>query len=152
MSEIGEPEGSGPDEVAARDQVPPVAPPQAALGANTGPLGKRRSIGKCILLAIVTIGIYTAVWAYKTHDEIKRHSGIGVGGVVGLVIYLVISAVTMFVVPSEIGQMYQQDGREKPVRGVTGLWNLLPLIGTFIWFFKVQGALNRYWESKGVPA
>jgi hypothetical protein len=28
---------------------------------------------------------------------------------------------------------------------------LLPIIGQFVWFIKVQGALNRYWESKGAP-
>jgi hypothetical protein len=25
---------------------------------------------------------------------------------------------------------------------------LLPLIGLIVWFVKVQGALNRYWEAK----
>jgi hypothetical protein len=29
---------------------------------------------------------------------------------------------------------------------------LLPLVGIFVWFVKVQGALNRYWESKGAAA
>jgi hypothetical protein len=24
----------------------------------------------------------------------------------------------------------------------------LPIIGAFVWFIKIQGALNRYWESK----
>ncbi len=114
---------------------------------NPGPLGKPRSIGLSILLFIVTFGIYGIYWTYKTHEEVKRHSGNGVGGVVGLVIYLVVSIVTVFVIPSEIRQMYEQDGREPPVRGTTGLWNLLLVIGTFVWFFKVQGALNRYWET-----
>jgi hypothetical protein len=36
------------------------------------------------------------------------------------------------------------------VRGITGLWFLLPIVGHLIWFVKVQRALNRYWESKGV--
>ena len=35
--------------------------------------------------------------------------------------------------------------------GIYGLWFLLPLIGSLIWFIQVQGALNRYWESKGAP-
>ncbi len=35
------------------------------------------------------------------------------------------------------------------MRGTTGLWLLLPIVGAFVWFFKVQGALNRYWEGKG---
>jgi hypothetical protein len=48
--------------------------------------------------------------------------------------------------------MYEDlDGQSSPVRGITGLWILLPLAGPFVWFIKVQGALNRYWESKGAP-
>jgi hypothetical protein len=31
--------------------------------------------------------------------------------------------------------------------GWTGLWVLLPLVGWFVWVVKVQGALNRYWQS-----
>jgi hypothetical protein len=129
----------------------PVMQGSQAVG-NTGPLGHQRSIGLSIVFFIITFGIYGAIWAYKTHNEIKQHADIGVGGVVGLVIYLLIGVVTLFVIPSEVGQMYRKDGREPPVRGVTGLWNLIPLIGTIIWFVKVQGALNRSWEAKGVPA
>jgi hypothetical protein len=29
---------------------------------------------------------------------------------------------------------------------------LLPLIGFIIWVVKVQGALNRFWESKGATS
>jgi hypothetical protein len=46
--------------------------------------------------------------------------------------------------------MYEDlDQGTSPVRGVTGLWMLLPIVGIFVWFIKVQRALNRYWESKG---
>lgn len=115
-----------------------------------GPVGNTRSIGLCILWAILTLGIYTFIWVYRTQEETKRYSGNGIGGVLGLVIYLVISPVTWFVVPSEVRYLYEDiDGGSSPVRGTTGLWVLLPILGAFIWFFKVQGALNRYWESKG---
>jgi hypothetical protein len=115
-----------------------------------GRVGNTRSIGLSILWAILTFGIYTFVWVYRTHDEIKKYSDNGVGGVVGLVIYIVISPVTYFVVPSEVRYMYEDlDGGKSPVRGIYGLWFLLPLLGTVIWFVQVQGALNRYWESKG---
>jgi hypothetical protein len=114
-----------------------------------GVVGNPRSIGLSILWAILTLGIYTLVWAYRTHEEIKRYSGNGVGGVIGLVIYILISPVTFFVIPSETRYMYEDlDGGTSPVRGITGLWILLPVVGLFVWFFKVQGALNRYWESK----
>jgi Domain of unknown function (DUF4234) len=122
-------------------------------GATTparGPVGETRSIGLSILWFILTLGIYSFYWVYKTHEEIKRYSGNGIGGVLGLVIWLLISPVTFFVVPSEVRWMHEDlDGQTSPVRGITGLWFLLPLIGALIWFVQVQGAMNRYWESKG---
>jgi len=117
-----------------------------------GPVGNRRSIGLSILWAVLTIGIYTFIWTYKTQEEIKRYSRSGVGGVIGLVIYILISPVTFFIVPSEVRYMYEDlDGERSPVRGIYGLWFLLPLIGHIVWFVQVQGALNRYWQSKGAP-
>jgi len=119
---------------------------------NSGPPGQQRGIGFAILMTIITLGIYSIYWVFKTQDEVKEHSGQGVGGVLGLVIYLVVNVVTWFLVPSEVGKMYKLDGREAPFSGWTGLWLLLPIIGAFVWFIKVQGALNRYWESKASSA
>ena len=122
---------------------------------NTGPRGERRGILFVLLISLVTLGIYTIYWAYKTHEEIKRHSTEGIGGVLGLVIWILISPVSAFVIPSEIRRMYERDGRPSPVTGWTGLWFfpfgvlIVPLI---VWFVKVQRALNRYWESKPAPA
>ena len=120
--------------------------------STSGPLGKQRGIGFAILISIVTLGIYTFYWVFKTQEEVKEHSGIGVGGVLGFVIYFLLSPVTWFLIPSEVGKMYKADGREAPFSGWTGLWILLPLVGAFVWFIKVQGALNRYWESKAETA
>ena len=118
---------------------------------NTGPPGRPRGIGFGILMFIVTLHFYSWYRVFKTQEEIKQHTGEGLGGVLGLVIWLVINPVMAFVIPSEIGKMYKADGREAPMTGWTGLWILLPLIGNIVWFVKVQGALNRYWESKGAP-
>jgi hypothetical protein len=115
-----------------------------------GQVGETRSVGLSILWFILTLGIYGLYWVYKTQDEIKRWSDNGVGGVVGLVIYILISPVTFFVLASEVRYMYEDmDGEHSPVRGTTGLWILLPLAGGIVWFVKVQGALNRYWEKHG---
>jgi hypothetical protein len=117
-----------------------------------GQVGNTRSVGLSILWFVLTLSIYGIIWTYKTQEEIKRYSGNGIGGVLGLVIYILLSPVTFFIVPSEIRYMYEDlDGQTSPVRGTTGLWFLLPLIGNIVWFVKVQGALNRYWESKGAP-
>jgi hypothetical protein len=66
-------------------------------------------------------------------------------------IWIVVGPVMAFVIPSEVGKMYKKDGQQPPVTGWTGLW-LFPfgifIIPAIVWFVKVQGALNRYWESK----
>ncbi len=117
-----------------------------------GPIGNTRATGLSILWFILTLSIYGYVWTYKTQEEIKRYSGNGVGGVLGLVIYILISPVTFFLIPSEVRYLYEDlDGQQSPVRGLTGLWFLLPIVGMIVWFVKVQGALNRYWQSKGAP-
>jgi uncharacterized BrkB/YihY/UPF0761 family membrane protein len=125
-----------------------------ATSGNTGPLGHRRGIGFAILLFIVTLGLYSLYWVFKTQEEVKNHSGQGLGGVLGLVVWILISAVSAFVIPAEIGKMYAQDGQERPISGWTGLW-LFPfgifLIPAIVWFVKIQGALNRYWDSKSAP-
>ena len=84
---------------------------------NTGPLGQERGVLFVILISLITLGIYYLYWVYKTQEEVKEHSGQGIGGVLGLVIALVVGVVTPFVIPSEIGKMYAQDGRESPVNG-----------------------------------
>ena len=115
-----------------------------------GPVGETRSIGLSILWMILTLGIYGIYWVYKTQEEVKRYSDNGIGGILGLVIYILLAPVTFFVVPSEVRYMYEDlDGQKSPVRGIHGLWILLPIVGPIIWFVQVQGALNRYWESKG---
>jgi hypothetical protein len=122
---------------------------------NTGPLGHPRGIGFGILMYIITLHFYSWYWIYKTMEEIGGRVGEGLGGVVSLVIWILISPVMAFVTPSEIGKMYEKDGKEPPVSGWNGLW-FFPfgflIIPAIVWFVKVQGALNRYWESQGAVA
>ena len=118
-----------------------------------GPVGKQRGIVFVLLIGLITLSIYWIYWVYKTQQEIKDYSGEGLGGVLGLVIWILISPVSAFVIPSEIGtNLFARAGRERPVTGWTGLW-LFPfgifLIPAIVWFVKVQGSLNRFWESAG---
>jgi hypothetical protein len=118
--------------------------------ANPGSRGHRRGVGLGILLFVITFGFYGWYWVYKTQEEMKQHTGEGLGGVLGLVIWILISPVSAFVIPSEVGRMYTRDGQSPPVTGWTGLW-LFPfgflVIPAIVWFVKVQGSLNRYWTS-----
>ena len=118
---------------------------------NTGPLGQPRGVGFGILMYIITLNFYSWYWVYKTQEEVKQHAGDGLGGVLGLVVWIIISPVSAFVIPSEIGRMYQKDGQHAPVTGWTGLW-LFPgailIIPAIVWFVKIQNSLNTYWGAK----
>jgi hypothetical protein len=122
---------------------------------NTGPLGQRRGVGFGILMYIVTLSIYSYYWAYKTMEEMKQRTGDGLGGVLGLVVWMVANPVMAFVIPSEIGKMYKKDGLNPPMTGWTGLWlcpGAILIIPAFVWFAEVQEALNQYWAVEAPMA
>ncbi len=126
------------------DAVPPPPPatPQGGVPAVPSGAVKVREPVAVILLSIVTLGIYFYYWTYQVFREMKETTREGVGPVVGLIIGIFVGFVNWFLIPSEIGNMYANAGKEKPVSGVTGFWNFLPLIGWIIWIVKVQGALE----------
>jgi Domain of unknown function (DUF4234) len=128
------------------EPLPASPPPPPASASGWGPKGKVREPIVVILLSIVTLGIYFVVWSYKVFQENKEFSGEGVGGVVGLVFAILLGIVNWFLLPAEIGNIYARMGREKPVSGVTGFWNLIPLVGWIIWVVKVQNAMNHVYE------
>jgi hypothetical protein len=128
------------------------APPPGSYAVATGPPGRIRPTGMTILLAIVTLGIYMFFYYYLTHEEIRRHSGTGLGGPLALVIALVFNVASPFLLSYEVGGLYERAGQAKPVSGLTGLWvmpGFLILVGPFIWMIKTNGALNDYWRSRG---
>ena len=110
------------------------------------------SAGLVILLTIVTLGIWGVLWTYRTSEDLKRYNGDGLGGVLGVVIYLLLSIVLMFTIPNEIKNMYERDGRQSPVSAIWGLWFLLPLIGNIIWYVKVQQRAQRLLAEQGRAA
>jgi hypothetical protein len=137
-----------PPQAAPPPVYAPMMPGYGGPYRGWGPLGKRESIALQVLLSFVTCGFYGYYWAYKSHEEIKRHTGDGVGGGLGLVIYIFASMATLFLLPIEIKQMYERDGRRSPVSATTAFWALLLVIP---WYVKCQSALNDYWASKGAP-
>ena len=125
---------------------PPYAPPH-------GPIGTVRGTGVCILLTIVTLGLYAFYWFYAVHDEMRRHTGTGIGGLVGLLLAIFAGIAMPFLTSYEVGAMYRNRGQREPVSAATGLWALLLgwffLIGLIVWFVRTNAALNDYWRSLG---
>jgi len=115
------------------------------------PIGEIRRTGICILLYIITLSIYGWYWYFKRHEELKNHSGEGIGGGVALILAIFVGIVMPFLTSSETGKAYERRGQQPPVTAVTGCWILLPIVGGIIWFVKTNGALNDYWRSLGAP-
>jgi Domain of unknown function (DUF4234) len=116
-------------------------------------VGKIRSTGTCFVLTIVTLGFYTWVWWFKTHSEMRRHTGEGIGGGIALVLAIFLGIVMPFFSSHEVGRLYERRGQRQPVTAVTGLWALLLgwffFVGLIVWFVKTNDALNAYWRSLG---
>ena len=148
MTDMPPPPAEPPVEPAI-ESAPQQMPPPSSAATATGPLGQPRSIGMIILLTIVTLGIWTWVWSYQNGDEIKRHANTGLGGVAYLLITIFIAPVTMFLMASEVEQLYRREGKEPPITTIWGLWFLLPIIGNLIWYLRIQRALNDYWTDHG---
>ncbi len=121
-----------------------------AVLAKLGHRVDRRGVAFDIVLFVITFGLYGWYWAYKTQKRMKQRTGVGLGGALGLVVWILALPVSAFVIPSEVRKMHERDGKEAPVRGWTGLW-LFPLgvliVPAIVWFVKVQRGLNRYWET-----
>lgn len=133
----------------------PSVNPGAMQGMPGGPVGKIRSTGICILLLIVSCGIYSIVYYYLTHEEMKRHSNQGLGGVVAAILAFFVGIVSPFLLSAEVGNLRESRGQESKVSGMTGLWvmpGFLIVVGPLVWFIKTNGALNEYWASQGAQA
>ncbi|WP_409329860.1 DUF4234 domain-containing protein [Trujillonella humicola] len=134
-------------------EVPGLAPYGQPAGRSDGPPGRLRPTGMTILLVVVTLGIWALVYYFQVHEEMRRHSGQGLGGVWALVIALIFGLVNPFLLSDEVGRLYERRGQDKPVSALTALWffpGMLILVGPFIWFVRTNRALNAYWQSLGV--
>lgn len=132
----------------------PYAPPSGDqfAGPGTGPVGKVRGTGVAIVLCIVTFGIYSLYWFYKVHQEMKDHSGAGLGGLLALVLTIFVGFVMPFITSHEIGALRERAGHDAKVSALTGLWYIpgaALVVLPIVWFVKTNGAINDYWRSLG---
>ena len=126
--------------------------PAAQYPRRLGPVGEVRGTALQLLLFVVTFGIWCFFYVFQTHDEMKRHSGEGLGGVLALLVAVFAYFVSPFLLSHEVGGLYERRGQRKPVSALTGLWvfpGILLLVGPLIWFVLTNNALNRYWRSEG---
>jgi hypothetical protein len=133
-------------------QPMPGVPAYAQYARPQGPIGQIRPTGMIVLLFFVTFGIWGFIYYFQTHEEMKRHTGDGVGGVIALVLSLFVGIVSPFLLSHEVGELYARRGRQPPVTALTALWffpGILILVGPFIWFVQTNNALNDYWRSVG---
>jgi hypothetical protein len=128
-------------------QTPP--PPPAAQAGGTGAIGELRKPLTVVLLTIITCGIYLLWWYYRNFEDMKQYSGEGVGGLLGLLLAIFCGIIAIFLLPAEVGNLYEREGKDKPISALTAFWNLIPLIGGIIFIYKVQNALNGHWGPKG---
>lgn len=108
-------------------------------------VGRHRKPLTVLLLGLVTLGIYILYWIYISFAEVRARRGKGTSGIVGLLLALI--PVSIFLLPSHIGDMYAEEGKAKPITGYAGLWALIPLLGSIVWLFKVQNRLNEFWAA-----
>jgi Domain of unknown function (DUF4234) len=113
-------------------------------------IGRHRKPLVVLLLMLVTVGIYGLYWIYISFAEVKARRGKGTSGIVGLLLALI--PVSIFLLPSHVGDMYAEEGKTKPITGYAGLWALIPLVGSIVWLFKVQNRLNEFWAMASEEA
>ncbi len=115
------------------------------------PVGKIRNPWVVLILMIVTLGAYSIVWYYCIFEELRNWRGQGWSGIIFILLFLFFGIALIAVpwlIPAYIGRMFEEDGKTKPITGLTGFWVLFPIIGGIIWVFKVQKNLNLFWEAK----
>lgn len=115
------------------------------------PVGKVRNPLTVFILMLVTLGIYGLYWYYCILEDLRNWRGQGWSGPLFLIFLLLLGIPLIalpWLIPAYIGRMYEEAGLEKPITGMAGFWVFLPLIGSIVWVFKVQGRMNEFWEMQ----
>jgi hypothetical protein len=119
---------------------------------TTGTIGNTRNPWAVVLLSIITLGIYALYWQYSVFKEMKAYSGRGIGGGLALLFAILLGIVNVFLMPSEVGELYSNEGQQPPVSWLTAFWVLIPFAGWIIWVIRTQGRLNDFWLAHQATA
>jgi hypothetical protein len=118
--------------------------------AGLARLGRPRGVLRHMVGFVLLPVIYSSVWAYKLYKNEKQKTGEGLGGFLGMLLWILLPPVSAFLVPRAVRRMYDRAGMDTGVSTVTGLW-LFPfgilIVPAIVWFWKIQTAWNTYGEA-----
>ena len=124
---------------------------------NSGPLGQKRGVAFVILIGIVSSRDLLALLGVQDPGGDEGGARAKASEVCsGSSVWIVVGAVSAFVIPSEVGNMYAGDGKPKPVtrldRALAVPLRDLPRSPAIVWAVKVQGSqplLGRGGRERG---
>jgi ammonium transporter, Amt family len=102
--------------------------------------------GLNILLYIVTCGIWGAVWSYKTHDDLQKYNGEGLGAIFGLVIGLLAGVVCYAAVSLKPKLGYDDSLDAFGVHGIGGFLGAV-LTGVFCYTAINSAGTDGLWAA-----
>lgn len=116
--------------------------------------GKKRTFGRGLGLSIITFGIYGLYWNYVARHEIYKQERredfptalffLGFIPLVGLVFIVMYALQTQ----EKIQEARVARGLSPGVGGwEVVLWFLLPFVGAFVSYYKLQTSINEYWDA-----
>lgn len=127
--------------------------PQPAYGYQQGGrrVGKTRSPWGTWGLALITFGVYHAVWWYKVNEEVKGYDpSIDVKpGMATLALFVPVASIVTIVKTGErVGRVERAAGSHAPASGGLGFLFALLFGGHIIYY---QTHLNQVWAQHGSP-
>lgn len=120
---------------------------QYGMTADGRPLGKERSPAAVVLLSLVTVGVYYAVWYYKINREMRDHdSRIEVKpGLATLALFVPIGSwITAFNTATRLQQLQEMEGIETTCS--PGLALVLLILTGIGYPIYMASLLRRHWQ------
>jgi ribosomal protein S27E len=114
-------------------------------------VGRDRGAWRCILLSLVTLGIWRRVWLHRVHKEIDGHDALGVRhDLMAVLLCLPIGgpAVVSFLVARRAAAMMAASPVRYGPPAAVGLAVVVPILGNLFHLGWTQSRLNRFWAHE----